>query len=452
MGQGHGNEVTGGEPRSRDTCTDPYLRCAFNGAAQTALGISGSALLAHSPQGCEYLVNNAFASQECDYMETVTLCTKLCVDEIVHGGEDILARTIRDAKDLPISALFVLSACGPEIVGDDIVAVCEAMQPEVPFRLIPIECAGFRGSQYDGIDIALDTLLKRLVKNNTAKVAKSVCLVAPHANANPTWTADLSWVEQVLSRLGVRVVATLTHRTPLSDIENAASAETSLLLSHDAGQKAADYLSETYDIEQVCRGIPLPIGMTNTQRWLTALGERFDAQKTAEEMIAEGERMVTATCRRKWPMARFLYRTPAAIIADATVGIPLVRFVTEEMEMTPELVALYTANRPARDLLEQELESLQLRPKVVYGTDVYRTRRNLLEVQPKVIFGSTIERHASEGLPFAYVVEVVRMMRQFRMINREYFGYTGILNLFECVQNEWTMAWRSKERRYGAKW
>lgn len=453
MEQGHGNDAIGGGPQAPDTCTDPYLRCAFNGAAQTALGVSGSALLAHSPQGCEYLVNNAFASQECDYMETVTLCTKLCVDEIVHGGEDILARTIREAKALPISALFVLSACGPEIVGDDIVAVCEALQSEVRFQLVPIECAGFRGSQYDGIDIALDTLLKRLVKNSGGeKIPGSVCLIAPHANANPTWTADLAWVQHILSRLGVRVVATLTHKTPLSDIENAASAETSLLLSHDAGQIAADYLSATHDIEQVCRGIPLPIGMTNTQRWLTALGERFDAQKTAEEMIAEGERMVTATCRRKWPMARFLYRTPAAIVADATVGIPLVRFVTEEMEMTPELIALYTANRPVRDLLEQELRSLQLRPKVVYGTDVYKTRRSLLEVQPKVIFGSTIERHASEGLPFAYIVEVVRMMRQFRMINREYFGYTGILNLFECVQNEWTMAWRSKERRYGARW
>jgi nitrogenase molybdenum-iron protein alpha/beta subunit len=447
MDQGHGNESP-----APDTCTDPYLRCAFNGAAQTALGVSGSALLAHAPQGCEYLVNNAFASQECDYMETVTLCTKLCVDEIVHGGEEILARTIREAKDLPVSALFVLSACGPEIVGDDIVAVCEALQPEVKFRLVPIECAGFRGSQYDGIDIALDTILKRLVKDTGEKIPNSVCLVAPHANANPTWTADLAWVQQVLSRLGVRVVATLTHTTPLSDIEQAASAETSLLLSHDAGQKAADYLSATCGIEQVCRGMPLPIGMTNTQRWLTAIGERFDAQKTAEEMVTEGERMVTATCRRKWPMARFLYRTPAAIVADATVGIPLVRFVTEEMEMTPELVALYTASRPVRDLLEQELQSLKLSPKVVYGTDVYKTRMSLLEVQPKVIFGSTIERHASEGLPVAYIIEVVRMMRQFRMINREYFGYTGILNLFESVQNEWTMAWRSKERRYGAKW
>ena len=452
MEQGHAKETAGAAPPSPDTCTDPYLRCAFNGAAQTALGVSGSALLAHSPQGCEYLVNNAFASQECDYMETVTLCTKLCVDEIVHGGEDILARTIREAKDLPISSLFVISACGPEIVGDDIVAVCETLQPEIKFRLVPIPCAGFRGSQYDGIDIALDTILKRLVKNGGEKIPGSVCLIAPHANANPTWPADLEWVQQVLKRLGVRVVATLTHRTPLSEIEKIASAEASLLLSHDAGQKAADYLSSAYGIEQVCRGIPLPIGMTNTQRWLTELGDRFDNQETVEGMVAEGERMVMATCRRKWPMARFLYRTPAAIVADATIGIPLVRFVTEEMEMTPELIALYTSQRPVRELLEQELKSLQLNPKVVYGTDVYKTRMSLREVNPKVIFGSTIERHASEGLSVAYVVEVVRIMRQFRMINREYFGYTGILNLFECVQNEWTMGWRSKERRYEAKW
>lgn len=444
--------MVGSSTSSSEACTDPYLRCAFNGAALTALGISHSALLAHSPQGCEYLVNNAFASQECDYIETMTLCTKLCVDEIVHGGEDILSRTIREVKDLPISALFVLSACGPEIVGDDIIGVCEALQPEVKFRLVPIESAGFRGSQYDGIDIAMDTILKNLAKDDVEKIPGSVCLVAPHANANPTWPADLAWVKQVLSRMGIKVVATLTHRTPITEIENIASAETSLLLSHDAGQKAADYLSEKFGIEQVCKGIPLPIGMTNTQRWLTALGDRFDTLETAEKTVAEGERMVMATCRRKWPMARFMYRTPAAIVADATVGIPLVRFVTEEMEMTPELVALYTSHRSVRELLEGELKSLGLNPKVVYGTDVYKTRKSLQEVRPGVVFGSTIERHASEGLPVTYVVEVVRMMRQFRMINREYFGYTGILNLLECVQNEWVMGWRSKERRYEAKW
>ena len=435
-----------------ENCTDPYLRCAFNGAAQTALGVSRSALLAHSPQGCEYLVNNAFAWQQCDYMETTTLCTKLCVDEIVHGGEDALARTIREARDLPISVLFVLSACGPEIVGDDIVAVCDSLRPELGFRLIPIECAGFRGSQYDGIDIALDTILREVVRHGAEKVPGSVCLIAPHANANPTWAADLAWVKRALSRMGVAVVATLTHQTPLSEIEGAASAEASLLLSHDAGQRAADHLCREHGVEQVCKGMPLPIGMTNTERWLAALGEHFDARRTAGEMASEGERLVMATCRRKWPDARFMYRAPAAIVADATVGIPLVRFVTEEMEMTPELIALYTSQRPVRELLERELGDLGLNPKVVYKTDVYKTRKGLQEVNPQVVFGSTIERHASEGLPVAYVVELVRTMRQFRMIDREYFGYEGVLNLLECVQNEWTMGWRSKERRYQAKW
>jgi nitrogenase molybdenum-iron protein alpha/beta subunit len=37
--------------------------------------------------------------------------------------------------------------------------------------------------------------------------------------------------------MGIKVVATLKHQTPISEIENIASAETSLLLSHDAGQK-----------------------------------------------------------------------------------------------------------------------------------------------------------------------------------------------------------------------
>jgi nitrogenase molybdenum-iron protein alpha/beta subunit len=436
----------------QEKCADPYLRCAFNGAAQTALGVSGSALLAHSPQGCEYLVNNAFAWQECDYMETMTLCTKLCVDEIVHGGEDLLARTIREAKEFPISALFVLSACGPEIVGDDIVAVCEEMQPEVRFKLIPIQSPGFKGSQYDGIDIALDVILKGLIKSDAPKVPGSVCLIAPHANANPTWMADLEWVKQALSTMGVKVTATLTHKTSLDEIKNISSAEASLVLSHDAGQRAADYLSSAYGIEQVCKWIPLPIGMTNTQRWLNALGERFDAREIAEKMVAEGEKMVTGTCRRKWPMARFFYRTPAAIVADATVGIPLVRFATEEMEMTPELIALYSSGRPVKELLEGELKSIGLTPKVVYGTDVYKTRNGLLETKPRVVFGSTIERHASEGLGVPYIIEVVRPMRQFRLINRAYFGYTGILNLFECVQNEWTLRWRSKEKRYKARW
>jgi len=435
-----------------DRCHDPYIRCAFYGAAQTVLGISGCCTLAHSPQGCHMLVDTAFSWQDEDYTETQTLCTKLCEDEIVYGGEGILAQTILEAKSLNVPAVFALSACGPEIVGDDIVTVCEEMQPKVSFKLIPIECAGFRGSQYDGVDIALDALLKRLAVNGRQRIANSVCLIAPHANANPTWMGDLAWVKNVLSKMGVQIVATFTHRTALSEFESVSSAETSIVLSHDAGQKAANYLATEFGVEQLCRDIPLPIGFTNTQRWLAELGEVFGSRSIVEKLVAEGEKMVVERCRRKWLELYPFHLESVAIVADATVGIPLVRFVTEELEMIPKMVHLRSSLKTARDIFETELRELNLSPRVVYHTDVYQTKKSLAEIKPEAVFGSEIERYAIEDLDIPLAFELVTPVTSFRIFDREYFGYTGMLNLLEIIQDSYSDQYRSKLRRYKARW
>ncbi len=433
-------------------CHDPYLRCAFYGAAQTALGVTGCCVLAHSPQGCYLLVNSAFGWQDADYTETQILCTKLCEDEIVHGGEELLARTILEARELGVPIMFVLSACGPEIVGDDIIAVCEDMRPQVDFEIVPIECAGFRGDQNEGTNIALDAILKKLVTPAKEKVLGSVCLIAPHANSNPTWAGDLAWVKGILSQMGVRVLATLTHDTALSEFEDVASAEACIVLSHDAGQKAADYLTREFGIEQLCKGMPLPVGFTNTRRWLTELGERFGAKKMAEKLAAKGEKMVVEQCRRKALEQFFMHRAPAAIVADATVGIPLLHFITEDLEMIPRLLCLRSCLPGAKEILERELTELNLSPKVVYNADVYQSKLALGEVKPEVVFGSNIERHAVEELDIPFVFRLVNPISRFRSIDREYFGYVGMLNLIELIHNDWLDRYRSQEKRYKARW
>lgn len=433
-------------------CHDPYLRCAFYGAAQTVMGVSGCCVLAHSPQGCYLLAEAAFGWQSEDYTETEILCTKLCEDEIVYGGESALARTILEAGSLNVPIMFVLSACGPEIVGDNIIAVCEEMRPKVGFEIVPIECAGFRGSQYDGVDIALDALLRKLTVQPKHKIAGSVCLIAPHANANPTWMADLAWAKSTLSKMGANVVATLTHRTTISELENASTAERSIVLSTDAGQKAADLLSKEFHVEQLCRGIPLPLGLTNTRRWITHLGGALGAEDVADRLIADGEKLVVEQCRRKGLDLFPLSRLSAAIIADATLGVPLVRFITEDLEMIPEVVYLRSSRKAAEEALQRELRELNLNPRVAYDVDVYQTRKTLGEVKLDVVLGSNIERHAVEGLGVDYVFQLVNPIQRFRMIDREYFGYTGTLNLVECIQNDYWDRYRSKRKRYEARW
>jgi nitrogenase molybdenum-iron protein alpha/beta subunit len=38
------------------------------------------------------------------------------------------------------------------------------------------------------------------------------------------------------------------------------------------------------------------------------------------------------------------------------------------------------------------------------------------------------------------------------MVDREYLGYTGMLNIIETLQNDRLDRYRSKGRRYKAKW
>ncbi len=435
-----------------EKCHDPYLRCALYGAAQAALGISGCCVLSYAPQGCNMLVSSAFGWQDADYTETLTLCTKLCENEIVHGGEELLTRTILEAQEFNVPIVFVLSSCGPEIVGDDIVAVCEDVRSQVNFDVVPIQCAGFRGSQYDGSDIALDVLLKKLIVDRGQKIAKSVCLIAPYANANPTWMGDLEWVKGVLSRMGVEVTATITHQTALSDFARVSASEASLVLSHDCGHKAAGYLASEFGVEQLCQDIPLPVGFTNTRRWLRELGERFGVGEVADKLANEGEKMVVEVCRRKGLEQFFMHRAPVAIVADATVGIPLVHFISEDLEMVPQLICLRSSQEVARRVLEKELKELNLAPRVIYGADVYQSKVALADLKPEIVFGSNIEKHAVEELDIPFVFLLVSPTTRFRIINREYFGYTGMLNIIEFIQNDWRDKYRSRQREYKARW
>ena len=144
-------------------------------------------MLAHSPRGCFQLVDAAFGWKDADYTETLTLCTKLCEDEIVHGGEDLLERTILEGCDLDVPVMFLPTARGPEIVGDDVTAVCEHVAPRVGVRVVPVLCAGFRGDRHLGTDIALEAMLEHLLPDERPlRRPRSVCLLAPHSASDVT--------------------------------------------------------------------------------------------------------------------------------------------------------------------------------------------------------------------------------------------------------------------------
>jgi nitrogenase molybdenum-iron protein alpha/beta subunit len=252
--------------------------------------------------------------------------------------------------------------------------------------------------------------------------------------------------------MGGTVQAVLTHHTALEDVQKIPRCEGSLVLSHDAGQRAASLLNRQYGIEPWCQDLPLPIGFTNTRNWLAELGRRLGAEKEAQRIISQGEKLVVETCRRRWLEQAGMHRAPAAVVADATLGIPLLRFITEDLEMIPSLVCLRSGQAGAREMLERELADLALEPKIEVNVDVYRAKMALAEARPEIVLGSNIERHAAEELGIPFILQVANPIARFRMLDRAYFGYTGMLNLIEAMQNDWMDRYRSRQRRYKARW
>ncbi|MBM3187955.1 MAG: nitrogenase associated protein, partial [Chloroflexi bacterium] len=140
------------------------------------------------------------------------------------------------------------------------------------------------------------------------------------------------------------------------------------------------------------------------------------------------------------------------IVADATLGIPLVRLAAEDLEMVPELVCLRSGQNGVQEMLAHELADLNLSPRVLHNADVYAVKAALAEVRPEMVLGSNIERHAVQELDIPFALRLVNPISKFRMTDRAYFGYTGMLNLIEEMQNDWLDRYRSRRRRYRARW
>jgi nitrogenase molybdenum-iron protein alpha/beta subunit len=425
---------------------DPLISCALEGVASVIAGLKDVAVVVHSPQGCAATVAAAYDAHEIDFTRRKIACSRLFEMDIVMGATDKLKDLILQAdSSFKAKVLFVVGTCAADIIGEDLGAVCRGLQGQVSARLVPVMAGGFRGDAYAGMEIGLQALLPLVNATGEKGAGPKVNLIAPQANFNPTWWADLKWVGDTLGRLGVGVQATIARDLSLAELANAPDADASILLSHDVGGAFAEEL-ERRGCPLILDGLPLPVGTENTARWLRALGELFDATDEAERIIEEGEKRVQETLRRRGLMIIPRYRNcRVAVSADATLGIPLMRMLFQELEMIPELLLLRGDSPRGRALLEKETSDLGINPKVVFGADGWKVKQALKESRVEAVFGSNWERTLAEELGIKIAFDVFHPSRREHYLDRPYFGYEGMLHFLETVANDWETSLRSKQ-------
>ncbi len=425
---------------------DPVVGCALEGIAGVVAGIKDVSIVIHSPQGCAATVGSAFDTHEIDFTRRKIGCTRLFETDIIMGASEKLRDMVKQAdKAFGTKIMFVVGTCAADIIGEDIEGLCKNIQPEVGAKLIPVVAGGFRGNNYDGINMGLKALLP-FIKRERFKKIKAVNIIAPQASLNPTWMADLNWVIWVLEQLGINVMSVFAHNTSLHEIERAGEASADILLSHDAGHAFAESMKENFGIPLILGGIPLPVGLKNTAVWLRKLAEYFGVEDRAEQIIKKGEEKVADILRKRALMIIPRYRNcRIAVSADATFGAGLVRMLFEELEMIPELLLIRSDTPQTRRIIGQELSSLGICPKVAFGADGYQIKQAFEENAVDAVIGSAWEKYMAEELGIKLAFDVFSPTNRDIYIDRAYFGYDGMLNMLEIIGNDWESAFRSKE-------
>ncbi|XHR26921.1 MAG: nitrogenase component 1 [Chthoniobacteraceae bacterium] len=425
---------------------DPIVSCALEGVASVIAGIQDVSIVIHSPQGCAATVAAAYDAHETDFTKRKVACTRLFESDIIMGASEKLMDLIRQAdKSFGASVLFIVGTCSADIIGENLEGICAEMQPEIKAKLIPVTAGGFRGNSYEGMEMGLAALLP-IIKKDQPKKEKTVNLIAPQANLNPTWFADFHWVRDILGKLGVEVQTVFSHDTSMAQIEAAGSASGNLLLSHDTGHGFVQKLEKSHGIPLLLGDLPLPVGVKNTSRWIRALGEQFGAQEAAEKLVEEGEGHVLDVLRRRALMLIPRYRNCKVVLSvDGTIGLGLVRMVFEELEMIPELLLFRSALTPAaREILERELDDLGLKTKVAFAVDGYQIKKAVGEVQVDAMIGSSWEKYIAEEAGIKIAFDLLSPSNREVYVDRPYFGYEGALNILEVFANDWERAFRSK--------
>src|SRR5512140_366938 len=183
--------------------------CAFDGAKIALQPITDAAHLVHGPIACE---GNSWGSRNTassgPTLYRIGFTTDLTEQDIVMGAEGKLLRAIRELVERRRpAAVFVYQTCTPALVGDDVEAVCRAAARKLGVPVVPVIAPGFAGSKNLGNKLAGEALLEHVIGTvePEAPTPYDVNVVGEYNIEGELWQ-----VKQLLTRIGIRVAATIT--------------------------------------------------------------------------------------------------------------------------------------------------------------------------------------------------------------------------------------------------
>jgi nitrogenase molybdenum-iron protein alpha/beta subunit len=180
----------------------------------------------HGPKGCTHhnfsLLHATALDNDVVHIPEM-FSTGLAETEIIFGGEEALDRTLRSVSRLDPAAVFVLSTCAVETIGDDVRMVCSVPRG-IP--VIPVPTAGFLGGPFqEGVNNALIALAGMA----GPAVANGGVNIIGEKNLEYEVNENFAEVVRLLDALGLPVNIRFVHDLNMDQLPRLGAAQLNIL-------------------------------------------------------------------------------------------------------------------------------------------------------------------------------------------------------------------------------
>jgi len=421
----------------------PRYKCAL-GAMHTVQAIPGAIPVLHSSPGCGTRLSD-YAGTSGHYSYHVFPCSSLSEKEIVFGGEPRLRDTVANALRIIDAELYVvMTGCTSEIIGDDVESVvaefAHSSADGVPKDVVFANTPGFKGNNYQGHDWVLQAVFEQFLPDEPApQVSKGqVNLFAGQPMQDPFWLGNLRVLEGLLAELGLKPNTIFGQGRSLANVRQLPQAEFNLLVAPWVGLESIQFLSQRYNTPLLHYPV-LPIGATETSKFLRAVGEFADIDAQLVEQVIQRhedeyyyyiERYADIFLEARIMSKRFV------CVTDAQYALAITKFLVNDMGKFPVRQHI-TDNTPLeyREAIEAEFRRLNygIEAEVSFETWGFAIHRDIKAADfagPPLIFGSSYESSLADKI-HGYNVLVNYPIIERLIINGAIAGYHGGLKLLE---------------------
>ncbi|MBT9158202.1 MAG: Nitrogenase molybdenum-iron protein alpha chain [Firmicutes bacterium] len=314
--------------------------------------IKGACVLEYGPAGTTHYGIESYGKLNMD-LDASLFTTDIDEDEVIMGDSGRLGNTLLELdRRNEFSHIFVVASSVSSIIGTDIFAICQEVQPNCRARLHCFTGGGLKGSYSLGVKEVLTTLARDVVAPvpDGARDMGYYNILGSNADCY-NYASDIAEVERMMEGcFGLKRHAVFTAQSSMEAITSASRSGYNLVLRAE-GLPAAKLLKERFGQEYY---YGVPYGYQGTQNWLRGVANKFGLVVNAPYVEREAKRQKDHLLRWRFSRRAGAPLT-AALAGNYDLVVNLARFLGQELSIKP-VAAFVNHGRGSEPVLEDPAE------------------------------------------------------------------------------------------------